>query len=434
MNATGRKIGRYPVEGVIGTGGFATVYRARDDRLDDVVAVKVLAENHSLDPQMRERFITEGCVLRRASDQNLVTVHDLGETDAGQPFLVLEYADRGDLGTRVHGLRRAGYRPDDDDVRSLVVALAGAVEALHRLSVVHRDLSPANLLLRSCPSVPTSGGARLLGGDDRLLLADLGMCKDLARHSGLTAGGGTDGYCAPEQRRGPCIVDARADLWSLSAIVVWLYTDRPPDPMGVWRKAMAANGAPAAMVEALGRGLAELPGDRPPTVASWKATVLGSLGGPVSGVAVGVAPAPSTGAARRRPAVKVISLLLVMLALVAGVAGSWRWLVVRADQATVTSPAGAGSVRSVATRGATSVAIVGPGAVVAGDAARFRAEVQGASRWVWLAPDGAVYPDARELVVNTVTPGEALVHLAAVATDGQMAEATLRLRVDPRTE
>ena len=60
MNATGRRIGRYPIEGLIGTGGFATVYRARDERLDDVVAIKVLAENHSLDPQMRERFITEG--------------------------------------------------------------------------------------------------------------------------------------------------------------------------------------------------------------------------------------------------------------------------------------------------------------------------------------------------------------------------------------
>jgi serine/threonine protein kinase len=58
VNATGRRIGRYPIEGLIGTGGFATVYRARDERLDDVVAIKVLAENHSLDPQMRERFIT----------------------------------------------------------------------------------------------------------------------------------------------------------------------------------------------------------------------------------------------------------------------------------------------------------------------------------------------------------------------------------------
>ena len=103
--------GRYRSVGIVGSGAFATVYRARDDRLDTDVAVKVLAENHSLDPEVRERFITEGQLLRRIDCPEVIAAFDLGETERGQPFLVLEYADRGDLATRVRGCGRPGGRP-----------------------------------------------------------------------------------------------------------------------------------------------------------------------------------------------------------------------------------------------------------------------------------------------------------------------------------
>lgn len=87
--------GRYRAEEVIGVGSFATVHRAADDLLDDTVVVKVLAENHSLNPEIRERFIAEGRSLRRVASPHVVTVHDIGETDRQQPYLVLEHADRG---------------------------------------------------------------------------------------------------------------------------------------------------------------------------------------------------------------------------------------------------------------------------------------------------------------------------------------------------
>ena len=70
---TPRHIGRYRLEQVIGTGGFATVHRAVDERLDDTVAVKVLADNHSLDPDIRERFLSEGRILRRIDSHHVAT-------------------------------------------------------------------------------------------------------------------------------------------------------------------------------------------------------------------------------------------------------------------------------------------------------------------------------------------------------------------------
>jgi hypothetical protein len=78
-------IGRYRVDGVVGSGGFATVYRAYDERFDAIVAVKVLAENHCLDPDVRERFLKEGRVLRRVGSPHLVTAHDLGENAGASP-------------------------------------------------------------------------------------------------------------------------------------------------------------------------------------------------------------------------------------------------------------------------------------------------------------------------------------------------------------
>jgi len=431
--AIGQRIGRYPVEALIGSGGFATVYRARDDRLDDLVAVKVLAENHSIDPDMRERFIAEGCVLRRAADQNLVTVHDLGETDGGRPFLVLEYADRGDLGRRMAALRRSGYRPVDADVRALVTAVGAAVEALHRLSVVHRDLNPGNLLIRSRPPGPTpEGTSAVLGDDERLLLADLGLCKDLARHSGITVGGGTDGFCPPEQRRGPCTVDARADLWALSALVVWLYTGRPPDAAGAWRATMVAAGAPAALADVLDGGLAEDPDDRPASVTQWKEAILTLLDRPAAGSSAPSAPSRRTGPPlAKRAVVMAGGLVLLVAAMALGTALGIRWAQDRAGGATATSTAGAGNFRAAARRGATSVTIVGPGTIAVQGVARFRAEVAGASSWVWLAPDGTAHPNAPELDVTAVTPGEALVHLLAVSADGRTTRATFRLIVKP---
>lgn len=208
-------IGRYRVEGVIGAGGFATVYLARDDRLDATVAIKVLAENHCLDPDVRERFLKEGRVLRRIGSPHVVAIHDLGETERAQPYLVLDHADRGTLAERV-AARRAdgGWRPGTADLLCIARALTDSLAAVHAGNVVHRDIAPRNLLLRSTRGPEADGAAacEIVAADERLLLADLGLSKDLAVASGLTVAGGTAGFTPPEQREGPAQIDRRADV------------------------------------------------------------------------------------------------------------------------------------------------------------------------------------------------------------------------------
>lgn len=269
--------GRYELQAVVGTGAFSTVYRAFDGRLDDVVALKVLAENHSFNPELRERFLTEGRALRRVHSENLLTVYDLGETDRSQPYLVLEYADRGTLAGRAELMRHSGWSPGQDDVRSVAHALASALAELHGAGIVHRDLNPRNVLLTSTAQGVSSWSSSLVGSDERLVVGDLGLCKDLARHSGYTVAAGTDGFRAPELKRGPTIVSPTADIWSLSAIVFWLLTGRSPDGADVAGEIAGLELAPY-LGEVLHAGLADDPHHRYQDPGLWLQSVLASLG------------------------------------------------------------------------------------------------------------------------------------------------------------
>jgi serine/threonine protein kinase len=285
------RIGRYRVDAVLGTGAFATVYRAVDERLDDTVAVKVLAENHSLDANLRERFLTEGRVLRRIASPHVVSVHDLGETDRQQPYLVLEYADRGTLGRRVPDLLARGWRPGVADVWAVAEPLANALTAVHRAGVVHRDLNPTNVLITTRGSHGHGRPTAVTAWDERLVLADLGLCKDLALNSGHTSAGGTEGFRPPELRRGPAVIDGRADLWSLSALVVWLVTGAPPGDV-LATVALRASGLPMRFAWALDRSLAVDPAARHPDPQAWLADVAAALGEPAGAVDAAVPPPP----------------------------------------------------------------------------------------------------------------------------------------------
>jgi serine/threonine protein kinase len=277
------RIGRYRVDAVLGTGAFATVYRAVDERLEDTVAVKVLAENHSLDLEIRKRFMTEGRVLRRIDSPHVIDVHDLGETERQQPFLVLEYARRGTLAQRVHALRATGWRPAPADLWAVAEPLGHALDAVHRAGVVHRDVNPTNVLLTTRGDVGQARSAAVVRDDERLILADLGLCKDLALHSGHTSAGGTEGFRPPELRGGPAIIDGRADLWSLSALLVWLATGSPPDgtPVGT---AISGAGLPPGLGRMLDRSLADDPHVRHPDALSWLSEAEAALTAPGFGV------------------------------------------------------------------------------------------------------------------------------------------------------
>ncbi|MFF4568073.1 serine/threonine-protein kinase [Streptomyces sp. NPDC001410] len=210
------RIGRYRLERTLGTGAFATVWLAHDDELDALVAVKVLAENwaHRLD--IRERFLSEARLLRRAGSSRVVQVYDIGELPDGRPYFVMQYADGGTLAD----LLAAGPLPVPQAL-VLTAQAARSAAALHEAGIVHRDIKPTNVLLHTAPD-----------GERRLLLADLGLAKSLAQASVLTLAAGSAGYQPPEQAEPGEGIDARADVYSLGAVGYELVTGTVPGPPG----------------------------------------------------------------------------------------------------------------------------------------------------------------------------------------------------------
>ena len=118
--------------------GFATVWLYHDDELDSDVAVKALADNWAQRIDIRERFLEEARILRRADSDHVVRVYDIGEVD-GTPFFVMSYADRGSLG----GLLESGVPIDVTHAVDLVEQAGVGLSVLHRQGVIHRDIKPA---------------------------------------------------------------------------------------------------------------------------------------------------------------------------------------------------------------------------------------------------------------------------------------------------
>ncbi|WP_369264451.1 serine/threonine-protein kinase [Streptomyces sp. R35] len=210
------RIGRYRLDRRLGAGGFGVVWLAHDDVLEAAVAVKVLSENWIDHLDIRERFLSEARLLRRADSSRVVQVYDIGELPDGRPYFVMEYADGGTLADRLS----VGPLPVAEALRLTALAARGAA-ALHEAGIVHRDIKPSNVLLRTSP-----------GGSDRVLLADLGLAKSLAQASGLTMAAGSAGYTPPEQAAPGSGIDARADVYSLGALGYHLVTGTVPGPPG----------------------------------------------------------------------------------------------------------------------------------------------------------------------------------------------------------
>ncbi|HET6637079.1 MAG TPA: serine/threonine-protein kinase, partial [Streptomyces sp.] len=212
-----QQIGRYRVERILGTGAFGVVWLAYDDRLQAPVAIKVMAENWAYRMDVRERFLTEARLLRRTNSPRVVQVYDIGEPDDDRPYFVMEYAEHGSVEERLAD----GPLPLPEALRVTAEAARG-VCALHEAGVVHRDLKPSNLLL--------AGGGP--DAPERVLVADLGLAKNLAQASGLTVVAGSAGYMPPEQQDGLGGIDERSDVYSLGAVLYHLVTGSVPDRPG----------------------------------------------------------------------------------------------------------------------------------------------------------------------------------------------------------
>jgi serine/threonine protein kinase len=193
-------IGRYRLVRRIGAGSFATVWLGHDDDLDVPVAVKVLADNWAANSDVRNRFLAEARIMRRIHDQRLVQVYDIGSLADGRPYFVMDYIDGGSL----NELRQQGIEP----VRALRLCAEAcrALDVLHANDIIHRDVSPGNLLLSK-----TANGAA------HVLIADLGVAKSMVDAVGATMTAGTPSYMAPEQAMGVTPLDKRVDIYSLTA-------------------------------------------------------------------------------------------------------------------------------------------------------------------------------------------------------------------------
>lgn len=215
----GRTLGPYLLESELGQGGMGVVYRARDQRLDRAVAIKILPERLGRDAAARERFQREARAISAVNHPGICTLYDVGETEGGQPFLVMELLQGETLQQR---LRRGALAPEE--ARAIGLQVAGALEAAHRRGMIHRDLKPGNIFLAA------GGQAKLLDfglakmvdaaaasppvGDDAPTLTTPGS-SDLTQ-PGLAVG--TIAYMSPEQALGKPL-DPRSDIFSLGLVL-----------------------------------------------------------------------------------------------------------------------------------------------------------------------------------------------------------------------
>lgn len=225
------EIDGYRLERRLGAGGFATVWLGYDERLDGHVAVKILADNWTGDADVTRRFVEEARFMWRADDPRIVRVLTVGELDNGQPYFVMEYADRGTLKSRIaDGLLDSESLTLEERV-GLVSEIAACIEAVHESGAIHRDVKPDNFLIRSGrrrDQSPIPG----LADDERLLIADLGLAKNVVAASGVSIAAGSPGYMAPEQADIDGRVDHRVDVFALGVVAFEVIAGERPFAQG----------------------------------------------------------------------------------------------------------------------------------------------------------------------------------------------------------
>ena len=273
----GSLLAGYRMEAQVGAGGMAVVFRARDERLGRLVALKILAPALASDSEFRQRFIGESRAAAVVDDPHIIPVYEAGEAD-GVLFIAMRFVGSGDLRQVLD--REGPLAPDR--AAEFVSQVASALDAAHRAGLVHRDVKPANIMVDTSADRP-----------DHAYLSDFGVSKAVTASAGLTGTGqylGTAVYSAPEQIQGRA-VDGRTDQYALACVayqlltgavpferdqvaaVLYAHLSEPPPSLGSRRP-----GLPDAADEVLARAMAKVPEKRYRTCQEFADALRAALG------------------------------------------------------------------------------------------------------------------------------------------------------------
>jgi serine/threonine protein kinase len=271
--APGARVAGYVLERLVGVGGMAAVYQARDERLRRVVALKLLAG----DEAVRTRFVREARAVAAVDHPHIIPVYAAGEA-SGMQFIAMRFVP----GDTLQGMIRASGALPPRRAAGFISAVASALDAAHAAGLVHRDVKPGNILVDARPGHP-----------EHPYLTDFGIARAMLSAGTLTVAGqflGTPDYAAPEQVNGQP-VDGRADQYALACVafetltgtvpfkrelpiaVLYAHLSTPPPRVTLIRPDL-----PSAVDDVLVRALAKSPGERYPNCADFADTLRDALG------------------------------------------------------------------------------------------------------------------------------------------------------------
>ena len=218
----GTRIGRYEIQSLLGAGGMGEVYRALDTELNRPVALKFLHSDVAADQDRMSRFIQEARAASALNHPNILTVFDIGHTDAGARFFATEFVQGTTL--REHITAR---RMKLGDALDIAAQIASALAAAHAEGIVHRDIKPENVMVRTDGYVKVLdfGLAKVTSRKDSAVDTEAATRALVNTNPGAIMG--TVAYMSPEQARGEG-VDARTDIWSLGCVLYEMLTGHVP--------------------------------------------------------------------------------------------------------------------------------------------------------------------------------------------------------------
>ena len=243
----GRQIPGYQILSKLGAGAMATVYKARQLSLDRIVAIKVLPQKHSNDPNFIQRFHDEGKAAAKLNHPNIVGAYDVGQ--AGNfHYFVMEFVD----GRTVYDdiAKHGAY--SEADALEIAIQVAKALSHAHAAGFIHRDVKPKNIIITS---------------DGTVKLADMGLARAVSDREAAEAeqgkAYGTPYYISPEQIRGEVEIDFRTDIYSLGATFYHMVTGQVPfegpNPSAVMHRHLKDDLVPPDHINpALSAGVAEI--------------------------------------------------------------------------------------------------------------------------------------------------------------------------------